>query len=93
MKLRLNQIRNQFASIRGWKRRGRQIWKLYVFDDFMGGLRFLNRVAKLAEAMNHHPDVDIRYNKIKLTLTTHDEGGLTMKDFRLARKIDKMKRH
>ena len=93
MKLRLNQIRNQLASVRGWKRRGRQISKLYNFDDFMGGMRFLNRVAKLAEAMNHHPDVDIRYNKIKLTLTTHDEGGLTMKDFGLARKIDKMKRH
>ena len=93
MKLLQNQIRTQLARIGGWKRRGRQISKLYVFDAFMGGMRFLNRVAKLAEAMNHHPDVDIRYNKIKLTLTTHDEGGLTMKDFGLARKIDKMKRH
>jgi 4a-hydroxytetrahydrobiopterin dehydratase len=42
--------------------------------------------------MNHHPDIDIRYNKIRLTLTTHDEGGLTMKDFRLATKIDRIKR-
>lgn len=93
MKLRQNQIRTQLAGIGGWKRRGRQISKLYTFDDFIGGMRFLNRVAKLAEAMNHHPDVDIRYNKIKLTLTTHDEGGLTMKDFRLARKIDQTNAH
>jgi 4a-hydroxytetrahydrobiopterin dehydratase len=56
----------------------------------MQGVRFLNRGAKLAEAMNHHPDIDIRYNKIKLSLTTHDEGGLTMRDFKLARNIDRM---
>ena len=71
--------------------RGKRISRLFVFDDFMQGMRFLNRVAKLAEGMNHHPDIDIRYNKIKLSLTTHDEGGLTMRDFKLARKIDQMR--
>jgi len=59
-----------------------------VFDDFMQGIRFLNKVAGLAERMNHHPDVSIRYNKVRLSLTTHDEGGLTIKDFNLARKIN-----
>jgi len=58
----------------------------------MGVVRFLNRVARLAEAMNHHPDITINYNKIRLSLTTHDEGGLTAKDFNLARKINAMKR-
>jgi len=70
--------------------RGKQITRLFVFEDFADGIRFLNRVARLAESMNHHPDVDIRYNRIKLSLTTHDEGGLTMKDFNLARSINKL---
>ncbi len=56
----------------------------------MQGMRFLNRVAKLAEGMYHHPDIRISYNKVGLSLTTHDEGGLTRKDFRLARKINRL---
>ena len=70
---------------------GKRISKLYAFEDFMQGMMFLNRVAKLAEGMNHHPDVDVRYNKIKLSLTTHDEGGLTTRDFKLAKKIDRIR--
>jgi len=72
----------------GWKLQGKQIGKLFVFEDFLQSIRFVNRVAKLAEAMNHHPDIAIEYNRVRLTLTTHDEGGLTMKDFRLARQIN-----
>jgi 4a-hydroxytetrahydrobiopterin dehydratase len=53
-------------------------------------MRFVNRVARLAEAANHHPDIVIKYNKVRLTLTTHDEGGLTEKDFKLANKIDRL---
>ncbi|OFX17960.1 hypothetical protein A3K71_03020 [archaeon RBG_16_50_20] len=90
MKLTNKQIRTQVATLDGWRLRGKRISKFFVFEDFMQGVRFLNRVAKLAEAMNHHPDIDIRYNKIKLSLTTHDEGGLTMRDFKLARNIDRM---
>lgn len=93
MRLRQKQLKTQLSNVQGWKRRGRQISKLYVFEDFVQSIRFVNRVAKLAEDMNHHPDIDIRYNKVKLTLTTHDEGGLTMRDFRLARKIDQTNRH
>ena len=92
MKLKQKTIGAELAKIRGWKLRGKEISKLYVFEDFMQGIKFIDRVARLAEGMNHHPDIDIRYNKIKLTLTTHDEGGLTMKDFRLATTIDRMKR-
>lgn len=92
MRLNQNQVKAELEKVRGWKLRGKQIFKLYVFEGFMQGIRFINRVARLAEAMNHHPDIDIRYNRIRLTLTTHDEGGLTMKDFRLASKIDGIKR-
>ena len=54
-------------------------------------MRFANRVARLAEAANHHPDITIyNYNRVKVTLTTHDEDGLTMKDFKLAAKINKL---
>ncbi len=61
-----------------------------MFKDFVKSMRFVNRVATRAESMNHHPDISIRYNRVQLTLTTHDEGGLTMKDFMLARKIDRL---
>lgn len=90
MKLTRKQVRSQLATLQGWRLRGKRISKLFVFKDFLQGIHFLNRVAKLAEDMNHHPDIDIRYNKIKLSLTTHDEGGLTVRDFKLARKIDRM---
>jgi 4a-hydroxytetrahydrobiopterin dehydratase len=92
LRLRRNQVRDELRTVRGWKPRGKQISRLYVFEDFTKSIEFVNRVALLAEAMNHHPDIEISYNKIRLTLTTHDEGGLTMKDFRLASKIDRIKR-
>ena len=92
MKLARNRIRSELARTSGWRLHGKRISRLFVFDDFMGVVRFLNRVARLAEAMNHHPDITINYNKIRLSLTTHDEGGLTAKDFKLARKINAMKR-
>jgi 4a-hydroxytetrahydrobiopterin dehydratase len=53
-------------------------------------IRFVNRLATIAEGMNHHPDMWINYKRIRLSLTTHDEGGLTIKDFELARKIDSL---
>jgi len=54
-------------------------------------MRFVNGVARLAEAANHHPDITISYNRVRLALTTHDEGGLTEKDFKLANRINKLK--
>jgi len=92
MKLTRERIKSELAKASGWRLRGKRISRLFVFDNFMGAVRFLNRVARLAEAMNHHPDITINYNKIRLSLTTHDQGGLTAKDFSLARKINEMKR-
>ncbi len=88
MRLKRNQLKAELARVEGWRLQGNQISKLYMFEDFVQAIRFVNRVARFAESMNHHPDIDIRYSKVKLTLTTHDEGGLTMRDFRLAKKID-----
>ena len=58
----------------------------FQFADFLGSIAFVNSVAQVAEAAGHHPDIDIRYNKVRLALTTHDAGGITAKDFDLAAK-------
>jgi len=73
----------------GWQRAGAEIRRVYRFGDFREALAFVNRVGVLAEGAGHHPDIDIRYNTVALALTTHDAGGLTSKDFDLARAIDR----
>ena len=90
MRLKPDQIRAQLLSTTEWHLRGKKISRLFIFEDFIHGIEFINGVTKLAEAMNHHPDIDIRYNRVRFTLTTH-EGGLTLKDFKLARKINQLK--
>lgn len=76
------------ARVPGWARAGRAITRTYRFEDFRGALAFVNRVGELAERQNHHPDIDIRYNTVTLNLSTHDTGGLSERDFRLAAAID-----
>jgi 4a-hydroxytetrahydrobiopterin dehydratase len=72
----------------GWERSGAEIRRTYRFGDFREALAFVNRVGELAERAGHHPDIDIRYNTVTLALATHDAGGLTAKDFELARAIE-----
>jgi 4a-hydroxytetrahydrobiopterin dehydratase len=72
----------------GWELRGSEIRRTYRFRDFREALGFVNRVGELAEGAGHHPDIDLRYNAVTLALTTHDAGGLTARDFELARAID-----
>lgn len=71
----------------GWTQAGDEIRKQYEFADFVAAMEFVNRVADLANAVDHHPDIDIRYNKVLLSLSTHSEGGLTENDVQLAEKI------
>jgi 4a-hydroxytetrahydrobiopterin dehydratase len=71
----------------GWERTGNAIRRTWSFADFEGSIAFVNRVAALAEEMDHHPDIDIRYARVTLALSTHDAGGLTTRDFALAEKI------
>lgn len=89
-KLTAPQIRTALGTIPEWKKSGPAITRVFVFKDFPKAVRFVTRVARLAEKAWHHPDIDIRWNKVTLTLTTHDQGGLTEKDFRLARKFDRL---
>ena len=72
---------------------GDVIARTYLFKDFPAATKFVNAAAKLAGQAWHHPDIDIRWNKVALTLTTHDAGGLTEKDFDLARKFDGLSLH
>jgi 4a-hydroxytetrahydrobiopterin dehydratase len=82
-------IEEGLQRLPGWERRGNQIVKTFVREDFAHAMVFVNEVAAAAEAAGHHPDIDIRYNTVTLALTTHDAGGLTSKDFDLARAIDR----
>ena len=77
-------------SIRGWKLAGDEISKTYKHKDFARAMGFVNSVALMAEKANHHPDIDIRWNIVKLSLSTHSEGGLTEKDFSLAKQIESL---
>ena len=77
-------------ALDGWTRDGDAIVKRFTFEDFMGALAFVNTIAVPAEAINHHPDVAIHWNEVTLTLWTHASGGLTHRDFELARAIDEL---
>ncbi len=90
MRLTKRRIKLELTRVAGWRLRGKNISRTFVFEDFAQSIRFVNRVAKRAELMNHHPDILIRYNRVRLSLTTHDEGGLTIKDFKLAKKINRI---
>jgi len=81
-------VRARLAALAGWERAGEAIRKRYKFGDFKAAIAFVNRVAALAEEADHHPDFLVEYDRVTLTLTSHDSGGLTERDFRLARKID-----
>ena len=90
VKLNAAQIKSALATVPDWSKRSKTIARTFVFKDFPAAIKFVNAVAKLAEKAWHHPDIDIRWNKVTLVLTTHDAGGLTEKDFALARKFDQL---
>ncbi len=87
-KLTPKEIKAALPSVSLWQKQGARIRRTFVFKDFPASVKFVNAVARLAEKAWHHPDIDIRWNKVTLALTTHDEGGLTEKDFALAKKFD-----
>jgi 4a-hydroxytetrahydrobiopterin dehydratase len=89
-KLSAAHIKTGLAAVPHWKKRGQVITRTYQFKDFPAAIKFVTAVARLAEKTWHHPDIDIRWNKVTLTLTTHDTGGLTEKDFKLAGRFDRL---
>jgi 4a-hydroxytetrahydrobiopterin dehydratase len=89
-KLTDDQIKVELATLTGWSRAGDVLVKTFTFPKFADGIAFVGRVAKAADAADHHPDIDIRYTKIKIALSTHDAGGITTADAKLAREIEKV---
>lgn len=84
-----SEVQNRLSSVPGWRRERKTIVREFEFKDFLGAIGFVNRIAKAAESAWHHPDIDIRWNKVRLSLSTHDQGGLTAKDFDLAGAFDR----
>jgi 4a-hydroxytetrahydrobiopterin dehydratase len=84
------ELQQALSGLPTWHLGDGKIVRDYVFSDFLSALEFVNRVAKLAEEQNHHPDIDIRYNRVRLGLVTHDANGITRRDVRLASLIDQI---
>jgi 4a-hydroxytetrahydrobiopterin dehydratase len=82
------EISRRLSEVPSWQRDGDAIVWTRRFPAFLEGIAFVGRVAQLAEAMDHHPDIDIRWRRVRLALSTHSSGGLTALDFELARRID-----
>jgi 4a-hydroxytetrahydrobiopterin dehydratase len=78
------------GRLRRWKQSGKGLEQVFEFPDFRAALSFVDEVGEEAEARGHHPDIDIRYNRVKLTLTTHDAGGITQRDVALAETIEQV---
>jgi len=86
--LTAKQINLRLKTIPDWAKRAQTICRTFKFEGFLMSIAFVRRIAKQAQKINHHPDIDIRFDKVTLTLTTHDEGGITGKDFLLAGQCD-----
>lgn len=82
------EIRRGLAGLPGWARKGEALNKTYSFARFADGIRFVDTVAELADKMNHHPDIDVRYTNITFVLSSHDAGGVTQRDLDLAKAIE-----
>jgi len=85
-----HEINSRLVTVPDWQIESGELVRTFLFKDFRASLAFVNKVGDLAEAAGHHPDIDIRYNKVRLALVTHDAGGITQKDFDLAASADKL---
>jgi 4a-hydroxytetrahydrobiopterin dehydratase len=86
--IKADELKNRLKKIPEWELEKKHIERTFEFDDFTESIDFVNAVAEVAEDEEHHPDIDIRYNKVRLVLSTHSKGGLTDLDFGLAERID-----
>ncbi len=81
-------LASALAATPGWTREGAEIFRLFKFPSYLDGIDFVRRVGDVAEMANHHPDMLVGWRKVTVRLSTHSKGGLTEKDFALARQID-----
>lgn len=87
-RLSSRELSDRLVQLSGWTVDAEKLSKTFTFDDFMGAVDFVNRVARLAESQGHHPDLHVSWGRVVVDLTTHSAGGLTSKDFELATLID-----
>lgn len=85
-----DKVKEKLQAFRGWELKDRQLQKTYSFKDFMTALDLVNKVAIVAEHHNHHPDILIKYSKVTFMLSTHDQGGITDKDFQIIKEIEQL---
>jgi 4a-hydroxytetrahydrobiopterin dehydratase len=83
-------VKSALEKLPGWRANGKAIERNFEFKDFKDAMAFANRVAMIAEEANHHPDIEISYNKLKLSLISHDSGGLTSRDVKMAARINEI---
>jgi 4a-hydroxytetrahydrobiopterin dehydratase len=88
--LSTTELSESLSRLPGWKMSDRTLEQSFEFEDFVAAMRFVNSVAEVAERAGHHPDIDIRYNKVHLVLSSHDSGGITERDTALAAEIAKI---
>ena len=84
------EIQEKLQAMQGWSHAGKGLHKKFTFKSFMPAIGFINRIAEAAERAGHHPDITLNYNLVGLSLSTHSEGGVTEKDFQLAKEIDEL---
>ena len=84
------EIQKALGSLSGWQLQGKAIQRVFEFSDFKAAMQFVNKIANAAEQANHHPDIDIRYNKVTTALISHDSGGVTQRDIKVAGTINEI---
>jgi 4a-hydroxytetrahydrobiopterin dehydratase len=87
-KLSSDQIAQGLKSLPGWEFKDNSIAKLYRFKEFLDGIEFINQVARMAEAADHHPDIHVNYTRVTFVCSTHSDGGVSEKDLKLAGEIE-----
>jgi 4a-hydroxytetrahydrobiopterin dehydratase len=90
-KLEASEVQEALTTLPNWSLVDGELVRTLEFKDFVEAMQFVNNVAELAEAAGHHPDIDIRYNRVRLALVTHDAGGITRKDVKLAASVDNLR--
>ena len=85
-----NEVKQSLGKLKGWQQSGKAIQRVFEFPDFKAAMQFVNKVADAAEQAQHHPDIDIRYNKVTMALVSHDSGGVTERDMGMAEKINQI---
>lgn len=83
-----DEIASRLNDVPGWSYEDGQVTRTFSFDTFLAGIDFVSKVAQAAEAADHHPDIDIRYSNIKVAASSHDVGGITERDFKLAAAVN-----